>query len=164
MGRLFCLRIFRGLPDRHEATLQHTVAAGEQNMNLIRPAAAAAILLTAACAPAPADNADAQAPQAAQADASGKPEGGPQQAGEALTPAQLVGRWGDNGDCSKDIVFNADGTFRSYTGGSGNWSLNGDVMTMSGAAGTFQVRVSILNGNQLLIGNPDGTIGISQRC
>jgi len=90
--------------------------------------------------------------------------GDPSQAGEGPTRAQLVGRWGDNGDCSKDIVFNADGTFRSYTGGSGNWSLNGDIMTMSGVAGTFQVRVSILNGNQLLIGNPDGTIGISQRC
>jgi hypothetical protein len=139
------------------------VAAGEQNMNLIGPAAAAAIVLIAACAPAPADNADAQASRAAQADASAKPEG-PAQAGEAPTPAQLIGRWGDNGDCSKDIVFNADGTFRSYTGGSGAWSLNGEIMTMSGAAGTFQVRVSILNGNQLLIGNPDGTIGISQRC
>ena len=130
----------------------------------MRRIAIAASFLLASCAPAPADNADEQAPQSAQADASGKPEGGPQQAGEAPTPAQLIGRWGDNGDCSKDIVFNADGTFRSYTGGSGAWSLNGDVMTMSGAAGTFQVRVSILNGNQLLISNPDGTIGISQRC
>lgn len=76
----------------------------------------------------------------------------------------LVGRWGDNGDCSQDIVFNADGTFRSYTGGSGTWSLDGHIMTMSGEGGVFQLRVSILNGNQLLIRNPDGTIGTSQRC
>lgn len=76
----------------------------------------------------------------------------------------LVGRWGDNGDCTKDITFAEDGTYRSYTGGAGTWSLTGDVMTMAGPGGAFQVRVSILNGNQLLIGNPDGTIGISQRC
>jgi hypothetical protein len=122
-----------------------------------------AALFLAACTPPPAGTEVAPALQAA-ADASGKPSGATQQTGEAPTPAMLVGRWGDNGDCTKDIVFSGDGTFRSYTGGSGNWSLNGDVMTMSGAAGTFQVRVSILNGNQLLIGNPDGTIGISQRC
>lgn len=109
-----------------------------------------------ACTPAPATT---EAPAAEPASSASAP-----QTGEAPAPAMLVGRWGDNGDCTKDIVFNADGTYRSYTGGSGNWSLNGDVMTMSGAAGTFQVRVSILNGNQLLIGNPDGTIGISQRC
>lgn len=81
-----------------------------------------------------------------------------------LTPAMLVGRWGDNGDCTKDIVFDPNGTFRSYTGGQGAWTLNGDVMTMSGAGGTFQVRVEIINGQQLLITNPDGSIGTSQRC
>jgi hypothetical protein len=141
--------------DLHSAKLR----AGSSHMRLI----AAAVLMIAACSPAPADTAESQSPaQTAQAD-TGKPSGNAQ-AGDAPTPAQLVGRWGDNGDCSKDIVFNADGTFRSYTGGSGTWSLDGDVMTMSGAAGTFQVNVSILNGNQLLIGNPDGSIGISQRC
>ena len=124
---------------------------------------AAAILFVGACSPAPADTSESQASaQTAEAD-TGKPAGGAQ-AGDAPTPAQLVGRWGDNGDCTKDIVFNADGTFRSYTGGSGTWSLDGDVMTMTSTAGTFQVRTSILNGNQLLVGNPDGTIGISQRC
>lgn len=120
-------------------------------MHVIR--AAAALLVLAACSPPPATT--AAEPTAAEA---------PAQAGNAPTPEMLVGRWGDNGDCTKDITFAEDGTFRSYTGGSGTWSLAGDVMTMSGAAGTFQVRVSILNGNQLLIGNPDGTIGISQRC
>lgn len=127
----------------------------------MRSIIAASLLFFAACSPPAADIADAQAPQ--ESSDAGKPSGGAQ-AGDAPTPAMLVGRWGDNGDCSKDIVFNADGTFRSYTGGSGGWSLEGDVMTMSGAAGTFQVRVSILNGNQLLIGNPDGSIGTSQRC
>ena len=124
---------------------------------------AAAVLFLAACSPAPADTSESQAPaQTTEADI-GKPAGAAQ-AGDPPTPAQLVGRWGDNGDCTKDIVFNADGTFRSYTGGSGTWSLDGDVMTMTSTAGTFQVRTTILNGNQLLVGNPDGAIGISQRC
>lgn len=80
------------------------------------------------------------------------------------TPQTLVGRWGDNGDCTKDIVINADGSFSSYTGGAGRWTLDGDVMSMTGSAGTFQVRVAIVNGNTLMIGNPDGTYGMSQRC
>jgi hypothetical protein len=37
-------------------------------------------------------------------------------------------------------------------------------MSMTGANGTFQVRVSIINQNTLMIGNPDGSIGTSQRC
>lgn len=129
--------------------------------------AVVAALFIVACTPTPADTeaAPPSEPPAQNTDASSSnPSGATQQAGEAPTPAMLVGRWGDNGDCSRDIVFNDDGTFRSYTGGSGRWSLDGDIMTMSGEAGTFQVRVSILNGDQLLIGNPNGAVGISQRC
>lgn len=125
--------------------------------------AAVAAILLAACTPAPADTQAAPTPEPATQSASGAVDTSTR-AGDAPAPAMLVGRWGDNGDCSRDIVFSADGTFRSYTGGSGSWRLDGDIMTMTGEAGTFQVRVSILNGNQLLIGNPDGTIGISQRC
>lgn len=88
----------------------------------------------------------------------------PAQAATGLTPAMLVGRWGDNGDCTKDIVFAADGTFRSYTGGSGRWNLSGDRMTMTGANGTFEVGVQMLNADQLMILNPDGSYGTSQRC
>lgn len=111
-----------------------------------------------------------QAPAPVQAaDQSGKPTGSvapataPTAAGQ-VSAAALVGRWGDNGDCTKDIVFDANGTFRSYTGGSGTWSLNGDIITMSGAGGTFTLRVQSLSDHQLLIGNPDGSVGISQRC
>ena len=85
-------------------------------------------------------------------------------AADAVTPALLVGRWGDNGDCSKDVVFNANGTFASYTGGNGTWTLSGDIVSMTGAEGTFQVRVAIVNQNTLMIGNPDGSYGMSQRC
>lgn len=129
---------------------------------------AAAILTLAACSP-PAAQQAAQAPQAPQAETAqptGKPTGDQSavNVGGAPTPAMLIGRWGDNGDCTKDIVFNADGTFLSYTGGVGQWRLDGDRMTMSGAGGTFVVQVQVINGSQLMITNPDGSVGTSQRC
>lgn len=81
-----------------------------------------------------------------------------------LSREALIGRWGDNGDCSKDIVFNGDGTFASYTGGGGTWTLSGDRMTMTGAGGTFTVGVELLDVNTLIIRNGDGSMGTSQRC
>lgn len=76
----------------------------------------------------------------------------------------LLGRWGDNGDCSKDIVFNADGTFQSYSGMGGRWTLQGDALTLDGANGSFLLRVAIGGDDTLMIGQPDGSFGISQRC
>lgn len=131
------------------------------------------VLLTAAFVLAACDQPAATAPQpetATPTTGQGKPGGTAAPAantdanGNALTPAMFVGRWGDNGDCTKDIAFNADGTFRSYTGGSGTWTLNGDIMSMTGQAGTFEVRVAIVDQNRLMIGNPDGSFGMSQRC
>jgi hypothetical protein len=81
----------------------------------------------------------------------------------ALTEEFLVGAWGDNGDCSAPITFNADGTFQN-AGGVGRWSLEGDIITMQGQGGAFQLRAEALNQNQILIGNPNGAIGLSQRC
>ncbi|HVK79133.1 MAG TPA: hypothetical protein VM915_00840, partial [Verrucomicrobiae bacterium] len=88
---------------------------------------------------------------------------GEQAGAVALTREFLVGRWGDNGDCNAVSAFNADGTYE-IGGAAGTWTLEGDIITMTGAAGSFQVRAQALNENQLLIGNPDGSIGLSQRC
>lgn len=82
----------------------------------------------------------------------------------ALTPAFLVGRWGDNGDCTRPVVFRADGTFRAFQGGEGQWSLRGDRLTMSGDRGITVLRVSALGRGRLAIVNPDGSRGTSQRC
>jgi hypothetical protein len=116
----------------------------------------------AACSP-PAEQPAAEAPaQAVQAAAAG--EAAPAGATPGISAEALVGRWGDNGDCTKDIVFAGDGTFRSYTGGSGRWSLDGDRVTMAGDGGTFVVQIQSVNDHQLIVGNPDGSFGISQRC
>ncbi len=116
---------------------------------LVRSVILAALLFVAACG---AESKPQAAPPA------------PAVGAEGVSREALIGRWGDNGDCSKDIVFAADGTFRSYTGSSGAWTLDGDRMTMSGAGGTFTVGVEVLNGNTLLIRNGDGSMGTSQRC
>lgn len=82
-----------------------------------------------------------------------------------LTPALLVGRWGDNGDCARFVIFRGDGTFRSFSGGEGIWRLARDRLTMTPSGGRASVlRVTILAQTRLQIVNPDGTRGVSQRC
>lgn len=117
----------------------------------------AVALMLAACSP--------PAAQAPAADTSVVETAAPAaQASEIpLTREFLVGAWGDNGDCNAVSKFNADGTYE-IGGAPGTWMLEGDVITMQGAGGTFQVRAQVLNQNQVLIGNPDGSVGISQRC
>jgi len=100
---------------------------------------------------------------AAPALAQGRPRAAARPA-PALTPVRLLGRWGDNGDCSKLVVFRGDGTFRSSNGGEGTWRLASERLTMSGENGSFVLIVRLIDSNRLRIVNPDGSIGISQRC
>jgi hypothetical protein len=76
----------------------------------------------------------------------------------------LVGRWGDNGDCSKDVTLNADGSFTSYSGGEGQWSLEGTTMRMAGKQSTQALQLELIDQNTIRITNPDGSVGTSQRC
>ena len=89
---------------------------------------------------------------------SGKPGDPP------LTAAVLVGRWGDNGDCAKFVIIRSDGTFLSYTGGEGTWRLTGDRLVFSGANGDHPMQVRRDGNGTMIITNPDGSIGRSQRC
>ena len=83
---------------------------------------------------------------------------------ELVTPAMLVGRWGHDGDCAKDIVIGADGTFRSYTGNAGTWTLDGNMLTMAGAAETSQVWVGTIGADQLVFAQRDGAADVLRRC
>lgn len=94
----------------------------------------------------------------------GGSSGGKPAAAGTIDPALLVGTWGDNGDCSKDIQMFADGSFTSYTGGRGSWSLNGDQLTIGGANGNTVLRLQSVDANNLIVVNPDGSVGRSQRC
>ena len=82
----------------------------------------------------------------------------------ALTPARLLGRWGDNGDCARHVIFRGDGTFRSYNGGEGSWRLAGERLTMTGVNGSSVLIVHLIDRNRLRISNPNGSTGITQRC
>lgn len=82
-----------------------------------------------------------------------------------LTPTFLVGRWGDNGDCARFVIFRGDGTYRSHSGGEGTWRLVRDSLTMTPRGGRASVlRASVVSQTHLRIVNPDGTRGESQRC
>lgn len=82
-----------------------------------------------------------------------------------LTPAFLVGRWTDNGDCARFVIFRGDGTFRSHAGGEGTWRLARDRLTMTPRGGRASVlRASVISQIRIAIVNPDGTRGESQRC
>lgn len=101
----------------------------------------------------------AAGPHAAQA-ANGRPRTG----AAAITPTRLLGRWGDNGDCSRYVIYRGDGTFRSYNGGEGSWRLAGERLTMTGESGSFVLIAHLIDRNRLRITNPNGSTGISQRC
>ena len=102
----------------------------------------------------------------ASADASGgKDSGGATQASSStnLDRTFLMGRWTDNGDCSKAIEFGQDGTFRNADGSGGLWNLEGDRLTLTGSS-TATIRVSPVDQDTITVINPDGSLGRSTRC
>ena len=116
----------------------------------MRPAgwAAPAALALALAAPAPAR----------------EPPRGAARPAPLLTPMRLLGRWGDNGDCSKLVIFRGDGTFRASNGGEGTWRLSGERLTVTGGNGSTVLIVRLLDNSRLRLARPDGSVGISQRC
>ena len=51
-------------------------------------------------------------------------------------------------------MFNADGTFHSYTGGGGEYSVSGDLITMTGQNGVFQLQARQIDARTLELTNP----------
>jgi hypothetical protein len=81
-----------------------------------------------------------------------------------VTPEMLVGRWGENGDCTRDLLINADGTFLTYTGSSGTWTLDGNILTRASSGTTSQVWVGTIGTDQLVLGQRNGSADVSRRC
>jgi hypothetical protein len=116
--------------------------------------AAADPALTAAAAPAAA-NAPSPTPPEPGIGATGAP---------VLDQTYLVGRWTDDGDCSRAYEFTADGRFIAADGGVGGWSLDGDRLTASGPGGSATLRVAPIDRNTMTATSPDGGSGTSTRC
>ena len=83
---------------------------------------------------------------------------------DPIDPQALVGRWGDFGSCADPIDMRADGSFTTANGGRGNWRLNGDVLTMNGPGGNIDLRLQSVAPSRIVLVNPDGSVGQSQRC
>jgi len=63
--------------------------------------------------------------------------------GTGLDRAYLVGRWTDDGDCAAGSTteFRADGSFLFPWGDTGQWTLAGDQLTLTGNTHAFTIRV-----------------------
>lgn len=75
----------------------------------------------------------------------------------------LIGSWTDDNDCTKAVALAGDGTFTTYDGRQGQWSLQGDQLTMSGRD-TIVMRVVPVDWNTITLVNADGSLGHSTRC
>lgn len=82
----------------------------------------------------------------------------------AIDPSMLVGRWGDNGSCAQVIEFFANGTFRAANGGTGNWRIDGDRLTMFNGNRRVTLRLRSITARRVLAEDPNGSVGESIRC
>jgi hypothetical protein len=103
----------------------------------------------------------ATAPAAASAPSPAKPETG---AAPVLDRNYLVGRWTDDGDCSRAFEFTADGRSIAADGSVTNWSLDGDRLTAIGPGGSATLRIAPIDQNTMSAISPDGRSGTSTRC
>ncbi|MBC7987040.1 MAG: hypothetical protein H7X93_10315 [Sphingomonadaceae bacterium] len=97
--------------------------------------------------------------------AGGKGGGAGDDAGDADgLEAQLVGGWTDDGNCQNTIEVREDRSFRMGDGAIGTWSLEGESLTLGGAAGSRTMRVTMQGDDIMVLTHPDGTMGRSTRC
>jgi len=112
--------------------------------------------------------ADANQAAAQSADAGKLNEGGGAIPATSTGPVQLdraymLGRWTDDGDCSKAVQFNQDGRYVNADGTPGLWNLDGSRLTLTGDA-TITFRLSPIDQNTITVIHDDGSLGRSTRC
>jgi hypothetical protein len=76
----------------------------------------------------------------------------------------LIGSWTDGGDCSVTVAFVGDGTFATAEGDQGVWSLSGDSLTLTGAAGTRVVTIIPIDRNTMEVVGENGAHDRTTRC
>ena len=84
-------------------------------------------------------------------------------AGGSADRGFIVGRWTDDGDCSKAASFSRDGTFVVANGDDGLWHIADDRLTLTGSS-TLTLRIIVLDRDSMDVINPDGSRGHSTRC
>lgn len=75
----------------------------------------------------------------------------------------LLGVWTDDGDCSNNIHFLADGNFAISSGGNGSWTLSGERLRFTGAS-TITARARGVGNDRIILIHEDYSIGQSIRC
>jgi hypothetical protein len=81
----------------------------------------------------------------------------------AVTHSFLIGRWTDNGDCSNNVEFFADGRFVTSDGARGRWTIEGDRLSFVGNS-TVTARVRATSRDAIELTHADGSTGGSTRC
>jgi hypothetical protein len=76
----------------------------------------------------------------------------------------LIGSWSDAGDCNVTVAFVADGTFATADGDQGVWTLSGDALTLTGAAGTRTVTIIPIDRDTMEVVGENGAHDRSTRC
>lgn len=89
---------------------------------------------------------------------------GPGAARIAVNRDFLIGSWSDAGDCSVTVAFVADGTFATADGDQGVWSLSGDSLTLTGAAGTRIVTIIPIDRDTMEVVGENGAHDRTTRC
>ena len=81
-----------------------------------------------------------------------------------IDPSQLIGRWGDNGNCAQAVQFFANYTFIAPNGGRGNWRLNGDRLTLFSGERSATFRLRSIDSQRLVVEDSNGQTSESIRC
>lgn len=89
---------------------------------------------------------------------------GPGGTGATIDPQNLVGNWTDTGDCSQVTEIYSDGTFRAANGNTGDWRLDGDVMTFSAGSSSAALRLQSADGESIISLDSNGQLARSTRC
>ena len=89
---------------------------------------------------------------------------GPGAARIAVDRDFLIGSWTDGGDCSTTVAFVGDGTFATADGDQGVWSLSGDTLTLTGAAGSRSVTIIPIDRDTMEVVGENGAHDRTTRC
>lgn len=84
--------------------------------------------------------------------------------GSDVTRETLIGKWTDNRNCAQFVEFKDDGTFLSFTGGQGTWTLENSRVAMTGQNGTFVLILRGLADGTMEATDANGAVFLQTRC